>query len=56
MRVKCLLASKFKVTGDERESISIGPLITSAPGPGGKLALLKIAQVRMDVMIEMDDG
>jgi hypothetical protein len=35
---------------------TIGPLITGAPGPGGELALLKIAQVHMGVMIELDDG
>ena len=35
---------------------TIGPLITGAPGPGGELALLKIAQVHMEVIIELGDG
>ena len=34
---------------------TIAPLITGAPGPGGELALLKLAQLSLKVFVELDD-
>jgi len=37
-------------------SPTMAPLITGAPGPAGELALLKIAQLRLLVVVEFDTG